>query len=98
MHGKSAARKVCFRAYGVQRSAKEMKGLDEIVWMNVLRELKNLVLSGRESNKESKTSRHTDGSVRRVKERVNKDKGLLVSGGRIGFIKMSGKQVVTILP
>ncbi len=78
--------------------AQEMKGLDGIVGMNVLRELKNLVLSGKELIEESKFSRGTDANVRRVIARVNKAEGLLGPEGRIGFVKVSGKQVVTIPP
>lgn len=84
-------------------NAQEMKGLDGIVGMNVLSELKNLVLSGKELSEESKVSRGTDANVRRVIARVNKDEGLLGPEGRIGFVKVSGKhnsvrEVVTIPP
>ncbi len=91
MHGKSASREVRFCTHRVQPDAQEMKGLDGIVGMNVLRELKNLVLSGKELIEESKFSRGTDANVRRVIARVNKDEGLLGPEGRIGFVKVSGK-------
>ncbi|RXN16347.1 Transposon Ty3-I Gag-Pol poly [Labeo rohita] len=78
--------------------AKEMKGLDGIVGMNVLSDLKNLVLSGKDWYKECKASRYTDANVRKVIARVNTDEELLGPGGRIGFVKVSGKQVVTITP
>ncbi len=78
--------------------AQEMKGIDGIVGMNVLCDLKNLVLSGKELIEESNVSRGTDANVRRVIARVNKDEGLLGPEGRIGFVKVSGKQVVTIPP
>ncbi len=47
---------------------------------------------------ESKVSRGTDANVRKVIAGVNKDEGLLGPEGRIGFVKVSGKQVVTIPP
>ncbi len=78
--------------------AKEMKGLDGIVGMNVLSELKNLVLTGKELNKESKANPRADANVRRVIARVNKGEELLGPEGRIGFVKVSGKEVVTIPP
>lgn len=61
-------------------------------------ELNNLVLSGKELNKESKASTHADANVRRVIARVEENERLLGPEGRIGFVKVSGKQVVTIPP
>lgn len=77
---------------------KEMKGLAGIVGMNVLSELKNLVLSGKDLDKEDKVSQRADANVRRVIAKVKKDEGLLGPEGRIGFVKVSGKQVVIIPP
>ncbi|KAG1926094.1 interleukin-1 receptor accessory protein-like 1-A [Pimephales promelas] len=77
---------------------KEMKGLAGIVGMNVLSELKNLVLSGKDLDKESKVSQRADANVRRVIAKVKQDEGLLGPEGRIGFVKVSGKQVVIIPP
>lgn len=79
-------------------ASKEMKGLDGIVGMNVLRESKNLILLGTEVNKESKANQHSDASVRRVIARANTDEKPLGPRGTIGFVKVSEKQVVTIPP
>ncbi|GAA6102462.1 uncharacterized protein LOC124393547 [Tachysurus ichikawai] len=74
---------------------KEMKGVSGIIGMNVLNEIQSLFISAEGMEKVNKYTRRDEAQVRRVLARVGKEVG---HDGRIGYVKIAGKQAVTIPP
>lgn len=74
---------------------KEMKGVSGIIGMNVLNEIQSLFISAEGMEKVNKYTRRDEAQVRRVLARVGKEVG---RDRRIGYVKLAGKQAVTIPP
>ncbi|MCI4388616.1 hypothetical protein PGIGA_G00087930 [Pangasianodon gigas] len=75
-----------------------MKGVSGIIGMNILNEVQSLFISAEGMEKVDKYSQRDEAQVRRVLARVEKEAGHLGPDGRIGYVKIAGKQAITIPP
>lgn len=95
--GKSVGRKCIFVLKDDSPNAEEMKGLPGILGMNVLSDLKDF-LGYREGLKKMNKYRGTEAQVHRVLADIRRDTGARSQCGRIGYVKVAGRQEVTIPP
>ncbi|XP_046717404.1 uncharacterized protein LOC124393547 [Silurus meridionalis] len=93
--GKILPGKCIFVLNDTSSDVKEMKGVSGIIGMNVLNEIQSLFISAEGMEKVNKYSQQDEAQVRRVLARVEKEVG---RNGRIGYVKIAGKQAVTIPP
>lgn len=96
--GKVLPEKCIFVLADSSPDVKEMKGVSGIIGMNVLCEIQSLFLSAEGMERIDKYSRRDEAQVRRVLAKVEKEAGNLRPDGRIGYVKITGKQAVTIPP
>lgn len=91
--GKVLPGKCIFVLNDTSPDVKEMKGVSGIIGMNILNEIQSLFISAEGMEKVNKYTRQDEAQVRRVLARVEKEVGPLGRDGRIGYVKIAGKQV-----
>ncbi len=96
--GKVLPRKCIFVLTDTSPDVKEMKGMSGIIGMNILNEIQSLFISAKGIEKVDKYSQRDEAQVRRVLARVEKEAGHLGPDGMIGYVKIAGRQAVTIPP
>ena len=78
---------------------KDIKGLPGILGMNVISGLQDLFMTGGEVKPMDRYSQHTEeASLRHVLARVEKKSQFLGPGGQMGFVRVAGRDAVTIPP
>lgn len=91
--GKVLPRKCIFVLTDTSPDVKEMKGVSGIIGMNILNEVQSLFVSAEGMEKVDKYSQ-----VWRVLARVENEAGHSEPDGRIGYVKIAGRQAVVIPP
>lgn len=95
--GKSVGRKCIFVLKDESPDIEEMKGLPGILGMNVLSDLKDF-FGPREGVKKMQKYRGTEAQVHRILADIRRDTSAQAECGRIGYVKVAGKEEVTIPP
>lgn len=97
--GRTLHKKCVFVLTDTNPSVKDMKGLPGILGMNVISGLQDLFMTGEGVKQMDRYSQHTEEAcVRRVLVRVGKESQFLGPGGRIGYVRVAGREAVTIPP
>lgn len=77
----------------------ELKGLPGIIGMNVLSEVKDLFMTTKDMKKMDRYSNgFKEAKVQRVLANIKMQTEALSCGDKIGFVKVAGKQAITIPP
>lgn len=88
-----------FFFYERESNGTELKGLPGIVRMNVLGELKNLFMTTKDMKKIDRYGHGVkEAKVQQVLANIKMQTEALSCGDRIGFVKVAGKQAITIPP
>lgn len=95
--GKTVGRKCIFVLKDESPHIDEMKGLPGILGMNVLSELKDL-FGATEGMKKMNKYQGTEAKVHRVLANIRQEAGSLGRNDRIGYVKVAGRETVTIPP
>ncbi|RXN33232.1 Transposon Ty3-I Gag-Pol poly [Labeo rohita] len=96
--GKVLPRKCIFVLTDSSPDVKEMKGVSGIIGMNILSEVQSLFIPSEGMEKVDKYSQRDEAQVLRILARVEKEAARLGPDGRIGYVKIAGRQAVTIPP
>uniref|UniRef100_A0A3B1JKD5 Gypsy retrotransposon integrase-like protein 1 n=1 Tax=Astyanax mexicanus TaxID=7994 RepID=A0A3B1JKD5_ASTMX len=97
--GRMLQKRCVFVLTDTNPGVKDMKGLPGILGMNVISELQDVFMTGGEVKQMNRYSQHSEEAcVRRVLARVGKESQYLGPGGKIGFVRMAGREAVTIPP
>ncbi|KAL7883683.1 hypothetical protein SRHO_G00013410 [Serrasalmus rhombeus] len=96
--GKTLPKKCVFVLTDNNPDVKGMKGLSGIIGMNVLNELKDLFITAGGIGALGKHRRSGEAKVQRVLADIKKEAEVLGSGDKIGYVKVAGKQAITIPP
>ncbi|KAK0156633.1 hypothetical protein N1851_000066 [Merluccius polli] len=95
--GKTVGRKCVFVLKDESPNVEGMKGPPGILGMNVLSELKDLFVAT-DGMKKMDKYRGTEAKVHRVLANIRKEAGSLGQSGRIGYVKVAGRETVIIPP
>lgn len=96
--GKVLPRKCIFVLTDSNPDVKEMKGVSGIIGMNIFSEVQSLFIPSKRMEKVDKYSQRDEAQVLRILARVEKEAARLEPDGRIGYVKIAGRQAVTIPP
>ncbi|KAI4904285.1 hypothetical protein NFI96_007443, partial [Prochilodus magdalenae] len=97
--GRILHKKCVFVLTNTNPGVKDMKGLPGILGMNVISELRDVFMTGGEVKPMDRYSQHTEEAcVRRVLAEVGRESQFLGPGGKIGFVRLAGREAVTIPP
>lgn len=95
--GKNVGKKCVFVLKDNSPDVEDMKGLPGILRMNVLNELPDLFVAT-DGVKKLNKYRGPEAKVHRVLANIRKEAGVLRRGDRIGYVKIAGRETVTIPP
>lgn len=95
--GKVLPGKCIFVLTDTSPQAEEIKGLSGIIGMNIIREFKSVFVTGEKVKSANKYGQPAEAKIRRVLASVEKTE-TLGPDGKIGFVKVGGKQAITIPP
>ncbi|KAL2086778.1 hypothetical protein ACEWY4_017837 [Coilia grayii] len=95
--GENVGKKCVFVLKDKSPDVGDMKGLPGILGMNVLSELTDLFVVA-DGVKKMNKYRGAEGKVHRVLANIRREAGALGHSGRIGYVKVAGRESVTIPP
>ncbi len=95
MHGEGSPGKV--HLCDTRPEAEEMRGLSEIIRINIISKFKSFLATGEGIKTDNKYGQPVEEKIRRVLANFQKTESL-GPDGKIGFVKVSGKQDITFPP
>lgn len=96
--GKTLHGKCVFVIKESNHNGTELKGLPGIVGMNVLSDLRDLFMATEGMKKMDRYTQGVEAKVQRVLANIKTQTETLSCGDKIGFVKVAGKQAITIPP
>ncbi|KAJ8005431.1 hypothetical protein DPEC_G00146580 [Dallia pectoralis] len=95
--GKVLPGKCIFVLKDTSQQAEEIKGLSGIIGMNIISEFKSVFVTGENVKSANRYGQPAEAKIRRVLASVEKTE-TLSPDGKLGFVKVGGKQAITIPP
>ncbi|KAJ8016012.1 hypothetical protein DPEC_G00002700 [Dallia pectoralis] len=95
--GKVLPGKCIFVLKDTSQQAEEIKGLSGIIGMNIISEFKSVFVTGENVKSANRYGQPAEAKIRKVLASVEKTE-TLSPDGKLGFVKVGGKQAITIPP